>query len=269
MRSAWRTIDSATLRAVVVMCLSVLVIGASYGVAAHSAGLALWQIVLIATVVLAGSSEFVFVGVLAAGGVPVVAALAGLLVVNTRNFGYGLAVGKHLRGLPEAFLGAHLINDETAAMTTAESEPRRARAAFLLCGLGILICWPVGAGLGALLGSSVASPEALGLDAAFPALLAALAIPALRTRATWAAVAVGGAVAVASTPFLPAGLPILCALAGFAAVEAARRLRPPLLEPRSPLVEPRAPLLEPPSPLVEPVRSDSDEPCRNHREAPR
>lgn len=225
MRSAWRTPDSATLRAVVVMCLSVLVIGASYGVAAHSAGLALWQIVLIATVVLAGSSEFVFVGVLAAGGVPVVAALAGLLV-NTRNFGYGLAVGKHLRGLPEMVLGAHLINDETAAMTTAESEPRRARAAFLLCGSGILVCWPVGAGLGALLGSSVARPETLGLDAAFPALLAALAVPALRTRTTWAAVAVGGAVAIASTPFLPAGLPILCALAGFAAVEAVRSLLP-------------------------------------------
>ncbi|MBD0862222.1 AzlC family ABC transporter permease [Gordonia sp. zg691] len=224
MRSAWRTLDSATLRAVAVMCVSILVIGASYGVAAHGAGLTLWQIVLIATLVLAGSSEFVFVGILAAGGVPILAALAGLLV-NTRNFGYGLAVGKHLRGVPEILFGAHLINDETAAMTTAESEPRRARAAFLLCGVGVLLSWPLGAALGAGLGGVLADPERLGLDAAFPALLAALAIPALRERATWAAVAVGGAVAVASTPFLPAGLPVIGALGGFVAVEAVRGMR--------------------------------------------
>ncbi|MBN0974343.1 MULTISPECIES: AzlC family ABC transporter permease [unclassified Gordonia (in: high G+C Gram-positive bacteria)] len=224
MRSAWRTLDSATLRAVVVMSLSVLVIGTSYGVAAHGAGLTLWQIVLIATIVLAGSSEFVFVGILAAGGVPILAALAGLLV-NTRNFGYGLAVGKHLRGTPEILLGSHLINDETAALATAETDPRRARAAFLLCGLGVLISWPVGAALGAALGGVVADPASLGLDAAFPALLAALAIPALRDGATWAAVTVGAAVAVSSTPFLPAGLPIMGALGGFAALEVVRRLR--------------------------------------------
>lgn len=224
MRSAWRTLDTAILRAVVVMSLSVLVIGTSYGVAAHGAGLALWQIVVIATVVLAGSSEFVFVGILAAGGAPILAALAGLLV-NTRNFGYGLAVGKHLRGTPEILLGSHLINDETAALTTAESDPRRARAAFLLCGLGVLVSWPVGAALGATLGGVVADPASLGLDAAFPALLAALATPALRDGATWAAVTVGAAVAVASTPFLPAGLPIMGALVGFAAVESLRRLR--------------------------------------------
>lgn len=224
MRSAWRTLDTATLRAVVVMSLSVLVIGMSYGVAAHSAGLALWQIVLIATVVLAGSSEFVFVGILAAGGVPILAALAGLLV-NTRNFGYGLAVGKHLRGAPEILLGAHLINDETAALATAEPDSRRARAAFLLCGLGVLVSWPVGAALGAALGGVVADPAGLGLDAAFPALLAALAIPALRDGATWAAVTIGAAVAVASTPFLPAGLPIIGALGGFAALETVRRFR--------------------------------------------
>ncbi len=241
MRSAWRTLGAATLRAVVVMCLSVLVIGASYGVAAHGAGLASWQIVLIATVVLAGSSEFVFVGVIAAGGAPVVGALAGLLV-NTRNFGYGLSVGKYLRGPSETLLGAHLINDETAAMTATEPDPRRARAAFLLCGLGILVCWPAGAGLGAFLGSVVAGPEALGLDAAFPALLAALAIPALRSGATWAAAVVGGAIAIASTPFLPAGLPVVGALAGFAGVEVMRRFihgREPSAGPSSPTGEAR------------------------------
>lgn len=231
MRSAWRTLDGPTVRAVVVMCLSVLVIGASYGVTAHSAGFTWWQIVGIATVVLAGSSEFVFVGIIAAGGAPIVGALAGILV-NTRNFGYGLAVGKHLRGGPGMLVRAHLINDESAAMATAERDPGRARAAFLLCGAGILVAWPLGAALGAVMGGIIASPEALGLDAAFPALLAALAIPALRERRTLLAAFVGGGVAVVLTPFTPAGLPVLGALAGFAALEAVRRTA------RSPKAEP-------------------------------
>lgn len=213
LRRPWRDLDSATIRAVAVMCLSVMVIGMSYGVSGHSAGFAWWQLVIIATVVLAGSSEFVFVAVLAAGGAPLLGAAAGLLV-NTRNLGYGLAVGRHLdRGIPMV-VGAHLINDETAALATAETDRRRGRAVFFLCGTGILVCWPLGAALGAALGSLVASPESLGLDAAFPALLAALALPALRDRATLAAALIGGAAALAATPFVPAGLPVLVALVG-------------------------------------------------------
>ncbi|AZG45195.1 hypothetical protein D7316_01789 [Gordonia insulae] len=212
------------------MSASVLVIGASYGVAAHSAGLVWWQIVAIATVVLAGSSEFVFVGIIAAGGAPLLAALAGLLV-NTRNFGYGLSVGRHLGGGLPLAIGAHFINDETAVVAASESDSRRARAVFFLCGAGILISWPLGSVLGAAIGDVVASPESLGLDAAFPALLAALALPALRDRRTLAAAVVGGAIAVSATPFLPAGLPILVSLVGLVVVEVVRRRRAPSADP--------------------------------------
>lgn len=199
------------------MSMSVLVIGASYGATAHSAGLVWWHVVVIATVVLAGSSEFVFVGILAAGGAPLLAAIAGL-VVNTRNLGYGLAVGRFLpRGWPMA-LAAHLINDETAAVTATETDARRARTAFLLCGAGVLISWPLGAAVGVVIGEIVADPATLGLDAAFPALLAALAVGALRDRRTLCAGLIGGTAAVAATPFLPAGLPILCALVGLAVI---------------------------------------------------
>ncbi|GAA1481507.1 AzlC family ABC transporter permease [Gordonia sinesedis] len=208
----------------VVMCASVMVVGVSYGVAAHSAGLQWWQIIGIAALVLAGTSEFVFVGVIAAGGLPILAALAGVLV-NLRNVGYGLSIGKHLgRGAP-MLLGAHLINDESAALAAAESDPRRARAAFYLCGIGIAICWPAGAAIGAGIGELVASPEQLGLDAAFPALLAALAVPALRDRRVWAAAALGGTIALSVTPFLAAGLPVIAAMVGFAGVELVRRGR--------------------------------------------
>lgn len=221
MRSSWENLGWSTLRTILVISLSVLVIGTSYGVAAHGAGLAWWQIVTIACLVMAGSSEFVFVGVLASGGVPLLGAVAGL-VVNTRNFGYGLAVGQHLGpGLRTAF-GAHLINDETTAVATVQPDAARSRAAFLWCGAGVALCWPAGAALGAVVGQLISSPQALGLDAAFPALLAALAVGALRDRPAARtplviSMGVGAVFAVAVTPFAPAGVPILCALAGLAA----------------------------------------------------
>nr|EMP10329.2 branched-chain amino acid permease [Gordonia sp. NB41Y] len=212
-RAPWRDLDGATIRTVAVMCLSVMVIGMSYGVSGHGAGLSWWQLTIIAVVVLAGSSEFVFVAVLAAGGAPLLGAAAGLLV-NTRNLGYGLAVGRHLDRGPSMLIGAHLINDETAALTAPETDRRRARAVFFVCGVGILACWPAGAALGALLGSMVADPDVLGLDAAFPALLAALAIPALREKSTATAALIGTGAALAAVPFVPPGVPVLIALVG-------------------------------------------------------
>lgn len=228
MRSLWRTdgrwgdlVGADAARSILVMSVSVLVIGMSYGASAMSAGLSSWQVVTIAATVLAGSSEFVFIGILAGGGAPLLAAATGLLV-NTRNVGYGLAVGPHLgRGWLLA-AGAHLINDESAALTTSVHDPRRARIVFFACGTGVLVAWPTGAWLGSVIGSVVAQPESLGLDAALPALLAALALPALRDRRTAVAAGVGGAVALSVAPFVPGGVPILLALSGLGAAALVR-----------------------------------------------
>ncbi|GAB37631.1 hypothetical protein GOSPT_018_00110 [Gordonia sputi NBRC 100414] len=221
MRSSWETLGYDTLRSVAVMALSVFVIGCSYGVAGHSAGLSWWQILTIACVVMAGSSEFVFVGILATGGLPIVGALAGLLV-NTRNLGYGLSVGPYLGSGMRRLVGAHMVNDETAALTAAAPDAERARAAFLWCGIGVLVSWPAGSAVGSAAGQVISSPETLGLDAAFPALLAALAISALRAQRSergklGASLALGAVIAVATTPFVPAGVPVLMALAGLLA----------------------------------------------------
>ncbi|MGW0455352.1 AzlC family ABC transporter permease [Gordonia sputi] len=221
MRSSWETLGYDTLRSVAVMALSVFVIGCSYGVAGHSAGLSWWQIVTIACVVMAGSSEFVFVGILATGGLPIVGALAGLLV-NTRNLGYGLSVGPYLGSGVRRLIGAHMVNDETAALTAGTSDAERARAAFLWCGIGVLVSWPAGAALGSAAGQVISSPETLGLDAAFPALLGALAISALRGQRSergrlGASLVVGAVIAVAATPYVPAGVPVLLALVGLGA----------------------------------------------------
>ncbi|CAL9296828.1 AzlC family ABC transporter permease [Streptomyces sp. SudanB52_2052] len=212
MRSFWRTLDGTLPRDIALVCLAVGVIGVSYGALAVTSGFAWWFPVLMGALVLAASSEFLFVGIIAAGGSPLAALLAGLLV-NARHLPFGLAVPDVLGRGRRKMLGAHLMNDETVVFALAQDEPERRRAAYWLCGLGILVCWPAGAALGALLGSVVRDTDALGLDAMFPAVILALTLPALTSRPLRRTALAGGALALAVTPYLPAGLPVLAALA--------------------------------------------------------
>ncbi|WP_222839780.1 MULTISPECIES: AzlC family ABC transporter permease [Rhodococcus] len=217
MRSLWRTLDRDTVRVAALICASVAVVGVSYGVTAGSAGFSLWQLLVLAILVLGASSEFLFIGIIAVGGSPLAAVLAGLLI-NSRNFAYGLSVGSFLGQGWRRVVGAHLVNDESVAIATAQSTLARKRAAFWLCGIGIAICWPLGALTGGILGSVVRDPATLGLDAAFPVVILALVLPALKERLTLIAASVGAVVAVGTSTFLPSGMAPLVALLGMAAV---------------------------------------------------
>lgn len=218
MRSAEKTLGRGTLRDIALTCVAVWCIAVSYGAVAVASGLPRWVPVMLSILVLAGSSEIAFTGLVAAGGNPFAAAVAGLLL-NARHLPYGLALpdvlGRESGGWSR-WLGVHLMNDESVAFCRAEREPLRQRAAYWACGFGVLIGWPAGAALGAELGSVVRNPDAFGLDAMFPAVICALVLPALRDRITRRAAVVGALVAVASASFLPAGLPILLALLGLA-----------------------------------------------------
>ncbi len=68
---------------------------------------------------------------------------------------------------------------------------------------------------GALAGTALGDTDKFGLDAAFPAILLALVLPALRAdSAARRASAAGAVIAVAAAPLLPAGVPVLLALLG-------------------------------------------------------
>src|ERR1700760_3794920 len=97
MRSIWRTLDRRGLADIALTCLAVFFIGLSYGAIAVSSGFPLWFPAVQSVLVLAGASEFLFVGIVAAGGSPFAAALAGLLV-NSRHLPYGLALPTGVTG---------------------------------------------------------------------------------------------------------------------------------------------------------------------------
>jgi len=213
MSSIIRTLERGVRGDIALTCLAVMAIGLSYGAIAVTSGFPLWVPAAQSVLVLAGASEFLFIGIVTAGGSPLAAALAGLLV-NARHLPYGLALPPGVTGRGwRRLAGTHVMNDESVVFALAQDDLPRKRAAYWACGFGVLICWPGGAVLGALIGSAVHDTGTFGLDAMFPAVILALIVPDLRDRMTLRAALAGAAVALIATPFVPAGLPVLLALA--------------------------------------------------------
>src|ERR1700677_4044890 len=128
MSSIGRTLERVVLRDVALTCLAVLFTGLSYGAIAVASGFPLWVPAAQSVLVLAGASEFLFIGMVAAGGNPAAAALAGLLV-NARHLPYGLALPPDITGRGwRRLVGTHLMNDETVVFTLAQPDYPRKRA---------------------------------------------------------------------------------------------------------------------------------------------
>lgn len=204
-------LHNSTVKNIALVCIADLIVGISYGALAHSQGFDWWVPLMLSIFVLAGASEFLFIGVVFSGGSPLSAALAGLLV-NSRHIPFSFAVSELTGKGAKSLLGYHIMNDESVVFGLAQESEREKTAAFWLCGLGILICWPVGVVIGEILGSFIQDTHALGMDAMFPAIILALSLPALKDKRLRLAAIVGAVVAVVATPVLPAGIPVLLAL---------------------------------------------------------
>jgi 4-azaleucine resistance transporter AzlC len=220
-------VRSPLARAVALVCAADALVGVAFGAITVSQGLPRWLPVALSVLVFAGAAQFLFVGVVAAGGNPLAAVAAGLLV-NARLVPLGLAVGDLLGpGWLRRLAGAHLLVDETVAFASAQRHPHSRRTAYWACGIALFACWNLGVLVGALGGSAVTDTAALGLDAAFPAVLLALVLPALSDPWTRRAALTGAAVAVLAGLVLPAGLPVLLALSSLLVLLTRRPGSPP------------------------------------------
>lgn len=233
MRSLWQTVRARLgrrlARDIALVCLADGIVGLSFGAITVAAGLPVWLPMLLSVVVFAGASQFMFVALVAAGGNPIAAVAAGLLV-NARHLPFGLAVGDVIgSGLLRRIVGSHLMIDESVAFALSQKEPARRHAAYWACGIALFVCWNIGVVAGAFGGRAISDTDAFGLDAAFPAVLLALILPSLKDRAVRLASLVGAVVAVAVGPLLPAGLPVLLSLAALP-LALIGRLRPAFAE---------------------------------------
>ena len=211
----------AGMRAAAPISLAVVAFGASFGILARDAGMGVLPPILMSLTTFAGSAQFAAASVLESGGA-VAAAIAAAVMLNLRYVAIGISVAPGLRGGPLRRLAeAQLAVDESWAL--AQQAGRIDRDRLVGAGLVLMIAWCSGTVAGVLGGGAVGDPSDYGLDAMFPALFLALLAGQLNGPRTRTAALSGALIALALTPLLPAGLPIVVAAAGAPIALAAHR----------------------------------------------
>jgi predicted branched-subunit amino acid permease len=188
------------------------VVGISFGVAAQPLMGSVAPIVMSA-VVFAGASQFGVTSVLASGGSAATAIATGAML-NARFLPMGVAAASALRGsrLRRAVEGQAVVDASWAV--AARGEDGFDREVLLGATLPQYPGWLLGTIVGVVAGGALGDPEALGLDAIFPAFFLGLLAAELRRPHAVPTVLIGGVIALALTPVLPPGLPVLLASLG-------------------------------------------------------
>ncbi|MFI6295210.1 AzlC family ABC transporter permease [Nonomuraea sp. NPDC050790] len=208
------TTRSAAIRDGLGVGLAVGLSGVAFGAAAVTAGLDVAQACVLSLLTFTGASQFALTGAVGAGG-DLVSATAGALLLGTRNTLYGLRLADLLqvRGARRA-VAAHGVIDESTAVALAQPDPAAARAGFTTTFATLYVMWNLTTLAGALGTSFLGDPGMLGLDVVGPATFLAILWPRLRERSELRVLALTGAlIALAATPFLPPGVPVLLAAA--------------------------------------------------------
>src|SRR3954454_3992600 len=182
----------------------------SFGVVAQGAGLSALATIAMSAIVFAGSAQFTAIAILAQGGTVGAAVLAAALVTS-RFLPMGVALGPSLPGGPlrRALQGQTIVDASWAIATRGDGTFDR----YLLFGSTAVqyVGWVGGTVVGALAGNVLGDPEAIGLDAVYPAFFLALLIEELGDRRSRLVAALGALIALALVPVAPGGVPVLAA----------------------------------------------------------
>jgi predicted branched-subunit amino acid permease len=201
----------AGLKAGVGFALAAFVLGVSFGVLAEPIMGPVAPVVMSA-VLFAGASQFGATAVLAAGGDALTAIAAGTML-NARFLPMGVAAATALHGSPfrRAVEGQAVVDASWAL--AVQGDGRFDRELMIGATIPQYPAWVGGTLIGVLGGSALGDPAALGLDAIFPAFFVGLLAAELSRPRALAVAMLGGAIALALTPVLPPGLPVLLASA--------------------------------------------------------
>ncbi len=182
----------------------------SFGALAVAAGLSAWQAQALSLLMFTGASQFALIAVVASGGSALVA-IATSTLVGTRNAFYAVAMAPVLeaRGLRRLLAAQATIDESTGMAARYEKDRDSARLAFWSTAAAIYVLWNLGTLIGALGAGMLEDPDVLGLDAAAPAAFLALVWPRLTSWPMRAVAIVSLVSAVALSPFIGAGLPVL------------------------------------------------------------
>jgi predicted branched-subunit amino acid permease len=204
-------VASPTFRDSLSVSLTVGAYGVAFGAAAVANGFSVLQSCLLSLLTFSGASQFAVIGVIGSGG----SALSGIAtasLLGTRNGLYGVLMAPILkvRGFKRVVAAHITIDESTGVSLSQESRGLQAmREGFWLTGFGVFIFWNLFTLAGALGAKAMGDPSAWGLDAAVPAAFLGLVWPRLKSSTDKTLAILAAAFAIATTPFLPAGLPII------------------------------------------------------------
>lgn len=209
------TVVSATPKSTIRDSLSVSITvgayGVAFGAASVAAGFSVLQTCLLSLLTFSGASQFALVGVMGSGG-SALAGIATATLLGFRNGLYGLRMSPLLktRGA-KRLLAAHVTIDESTGVALSQEGLGRdaMRSGFWLTGIGVFLFWNLFTFAGALGAQSMGNPAAWGLDAAVPAAFLGLVWPRLTSLSDRVLSVAAMVLALALTPFVPAGLPII------------------------------------------------------------
>ncbi|ASY19777.1 branched-chain amino acid ABC transporter permease [Candidatus Planktophila vernalis] len=204
-------IESTTLRDSLSVSITVGAYGTAFGAAAVANGFSVLQTCLLSLLTFSGASQFAVIGVLGAGG-GAISGIATASLLGIRNGVYGVIMAPRLKvkGFKRIVAAQITIDESTAVALGQEVRGESAmRQGFWLTGFGVFIFWNLFTVAGALGAQAMGDIRAWGLDSAVPAAFLGLVWPRLKTNRD-RFLAVGCVVfALAMTPILPAGLPII------------------------------------------------------------
>ncbi|WP_165795339.1 AzlC family ABC transporter permease [Deinococcus koreensis] len=152
----------------------------AYAVTARGAGLSVWETQLMSLTVFAGASQFAAAG-LFAGGASMLGIVSTTFLLNARHLLYGLSLSRSLPlSRAQRLLGAQFLTDEAygVALVSGSREPGGLSFGYLLgAELSLYAIWNASTLAGALAGSALPSPEALGVGVIFPLAFLMLLVP--------------------------------------------------------------------------------------------
>lgn len=179
--------------------------GIIFGVVSLAAGMPWWATQAMSAFVFAGASQFIAAELLA-HATPHPFIILTTFIVNLRHVLYGASVANYLRGLSSAWRAAlaFQMTDESYATTIVHyrdktrGDPSASRKHWYFLGsnLAMFIPWQIDTAAGYWIGNALGDPRALGFDFVSTIVFIAILIPQLKSRASFVAAIVAGAVAM-------------------------------------------------------------------------
>lgn len=211
----------AGAKATLPLIVGAIPFGIIFGTLAEPSGLSMWGALAMSVIVFAGSSQFIALGLLAAGAsLPVI--IATTFIVNLRHLLYAANLVPKVKHLPHRWrvLMAFGLTDETFAAVSnrflMQKDLSHAHWFYLGSFLAMYSNWIFCTLLGVALGELFPDMTNWGLDFAMSVTFIGMVVPYLTNKPMWAAVIVASVMALATV-----GLPhklglIVAAVSGIA-----------------------------------------------------